>query len=141
MCKFEYIRLRLNIFLYLCKLKKIFNSMFYKLVEKKRNEWLSSPDCTVTDVIHYIEQKGKMRDAQIDAIKTFLYLKIVCGNQSLKQLFSQGFFNTMDIREEPLADVARNKLLADKADNSHDSFKLSNAEIFDNFFENSSYCK
>ena len=89
--------------------------MFYKLVEKKRNEWLASPDCTVTDVIHYIEQKGKMRDAQIDAIKTFLYLKIVCGNQSLKQLFSQGFFNTLDIREEPLTDVARNKLLADKA--------------------------
>ena len=89
--------------------------MFYKLVEKKRNEWLSSTDCTVTDVIHYIEQKGKMRDAQIDAIKTFLYLKIVCGNQSLKQLFSQGFFNTLDIREEPLTDVARNKLLANKA--------------------------
>lgn len=89
--------------------------MLYKLVEQKRNEWLSSPDCTVTDVIHYIEQKGKMRDAQIDAIKTFLYLKIVCGNQSLKQLFSQGFFNTLDIREEPLTDVARNKLLADKA--------------------------
>ena len=60
--------------------------MFYKLVEKKRNEWLSSTDCTVTDVIHYIEQKGKMRDAQIDAIKTFLYLKIVCGNRTLRIL-------------------------------------------------------
>lgn len=89
--------------------------MFYKLIEKKRNEWLSSPDCTVKDVISYIEQRGKMRDAQIDAIKTFLYLKIVCGNQPLKQLFSQGFFNTLDIREEPLTDTARNKLLADKA--------------------------
>ena len=89
--------------------------MFYKLIEKKRNEWLSSPDCTVKDVIRYIEQKGKMRDAQIDAIKTFLYLKIVCGNQSLKQLVLQGFFNTLDIREEPLTDTARNKLLADKA--------------------------
>ena len=89
--------------------------MFYKLIEKKRNEWLSSPDCTVKDVIQYIEQRGKMRDAQIDAIKTFLYLKIVCGNQPLKQLFSQGFFNTLDIREEPLTDTVRNKLLADKA--------------------------
>lgn len=89
--------------------------MFYKLIEKKRDEWLSSPDCTVKDVIQYIEQRGKMRDAQIDAIKTFLYLKIVCGNQPLKQLFSQGFFNTLDIREEPLTDTVRNKLLADKA--------------------------
>ncbi len=89
--------------------------MFYKLIEKKRNEWLASPDCTVKDVIRYIEQRGKMRDAQIDAIKTFLFLKIVCGNQSLKQLFTQGFFNTLDIREEPLKDTTRNKLLTDKA--------------------------
>ena len=89
--------------------------MFYKLIEKKRDEWFSSPDCTVKDIIRYIEQKGKMRDAQIDAIKTFLYLKIVCGNQPLQQLFSQGFFNTLDIREEPLCDATRNKLLADKA--------------------------
>lgn len=89
--------------------------MFYKLIEKKRNEWLSSPDCTVKDIIQYIEQRGKMRDAQIDAIKTFLYLKIVCGNQPLKQLFLQGFFNTLDIREESLTDTSRNKLLADKA--------------------------
>ena len=89
--------------------------MFYKLIEKKRNEWLSSPDCTVKEVIRYIEQRGKMRDAQIDAIKTFLYLKIVCGNQPLKQLFLQGFFNTLDIREESLTDTSRNKLLADKA--------------------------
>ena len=89
--------------------------MFYKLIEKKRDEWLSSPDCTVKDVIQYIEQRGKMRDAQLEAIKTFLYLKIVCGNRPLKQLFSQGFFNTLDIREEPLTDTVRNKLLADKA--------------------------
>ena len=89
--------------------------MFYKLIEKKRNEWLSSPDCTVKNVIQYIHQRGKMRDAQIDAIKTFLYLKIVCGNQPLKQLFLQGFFNTLDIREEPLTDTACNKLLTDKA--------------------------
>ncbi len=89
--------------------------MFYKLIEKKRNEWYSSPSCTVKDVIRYIEQRGKMRDAQIDAIKTFLYLKIVCRNLPLRQLFLQGFFNTLDIREEPLTDTARNKLLADKA--------------------------
>lgn len=52
--------------------------MFYKLIEKKRDEWLSSPDCTVKDVIRYIEKRGKMRDAQIEAIKTFLFLKFHC---------------------------------------------------------------
>ena len=37
--------------------------MFYKLIEKKRNEWLSSPDCTVKDFIDYIVRKDEMRDA------------------------------------------------------------------------------
>ena len=67
--------------------------MFYKLIEKKRNEWLASPDCAVKDVIHYIEQRGKMRDAQIDAIKTFLFLKFHCHNRPLWQLFNKGCFN------------------------------------------------
>lgn len=84
--------------------------MFYKLIEKKRDEWYNSPDCTVKDVIRYIEQKGKMRDAQLDAIKTFLYLKIVCGNESLRSLFTRGFFNTLNISEEPLSEKARIKL-------------------------------
>lgn len=84
--------------------------MFYKLIEKKRDKWYNSPDCTVKDVIRYIEKKGKMRDAQLDAIKTFLYLKIVCGNLSLRHLVSIGFFNTLDICEEPLKENARSVL-------------------------------
>ena len=66
--------------------------MFYKLIEKKRNEWLSSPDCTVKDIIHYIERQGKMRDAQTEAIKTFLFLKFYCKNQPLWELFKDGYF-------------------------------------------------
>lgn len=67
--------------------------MFYKLIEKKRDEWLSSPDCTVKDVIRYIEKRGKMRDAQIEAIKTFLFLKFHCHNRPLWKLFNDGCFN------------------------------------------------
>ena len=67
--------------------------MFYKLIEKKRNEWLSSPDCAVKDVINYIEQRGKLRDAQTEAVKTFLFLKLCCHNRPLWQLFNDGFFN------------------------------------------------
>ena len=50
--------------------------MFYKLIEKKRDLWLASDECTVKSLIHYIEHRGMMRDAQIEAIKTYLYLKI-----------------------------------------------------------------
>ena len=42
--------------------------MFYKMIENKRNQWLSSPDCTITSLIDYIVKTGQMRDAQIEAI-------------------------------------------------------------------------
>jgi hypothetical protein len=60
--------------------------MFYKIIEKKRNQWLNSPDCVISDIIAYIERQNKMRDAQIEAIKTYLYLKIAYQNRPLWQL-------------------------------------------------------
>lgn len=75
--------------------------MFYKLIEKKRNEWLSSPDCTVKDFIDYIVNKGEMRDAQIESIRTYLYLKIACGNKPLWKLFAEGKFNDLDYELNP----------------------------------------
>ena len=70
--------------------------MFYKLIERKRDEWFESPECTVRGIIGYIEAKGKMRDAQVEAIKTWLYLKIACGNKPLWRMFSEGKFNSLD---------------------------------------------
>lgn len=55
--------------------------MFYKLIEKKRNEWLASDECTIKDLLRYMVQRGMMRDAQMEAIKTYLFLKIACQNQ------------------------------------------------------------
>lgn len=43
--------------------------MFYKMITNKRDQWLSSSECTVRDAIVYIQNRGQMRDAQIDAIK------------------------------------------------------------------------
>ena len=71
--------------------------MFYKMIERARDRWYASPDCTVTDLIGYMIQQGYLRDAQIEAIKTYLYLKIACNCQSLKRLFCQGAFNTLDL--------------------------------------------
>lgn len=84
--------------------------MFYKIITNKRNQWLLRPDCPALPLITYIEQKGKMRDAQVDAIKTYLYLKIECQNLPLAVLFKQGKFNTLshdDIDNMPLSAVAR----------------------------------
>lgn len=71
--------------------------MFYKIIEKKRDEWLGSPSCVVADLISYIERQHKMRDAQIESIKTFLFLKIECRNRPLWELFASGKFNCTDV--------------------------------------------
>lgn len=69
--------------------------MFYKMIEAKRNKWLASDKCTVKGIIDYIEKTGQMRDAQIEAIKTYLFLKIACGCKPLTNLFRHGTFNTL----------------------------------------------
>lgn len=89
--------------------------MFYKLIEKKRNEWLASSDCTVSSLLSYIEQRGMMRDAQVEAIKTYLFLKIACQGKPLWQLFSEGRFNDTDLQEEKLTVETRRVLTTDPA--------------------------
>ena len=82
--------------------------MFYQLIQHKRDEWYASPACTVVDMIAYIVRRGMMRDAQIEAIKTYLYLKIACGNRPLWKLYHDGAFNTLDTAQMPLTGDARN---------------------------------
>lgn len=81
--------------------------MFYKLIETKRTEWLNSNECTVSELLKYIEQRGMMRDAQLEAIKTYLFLKIACGNQPLWKLFTDGRFNDTNIGQVELTETAR----------------------------------
>ncbi len=44
------------------------------------------------DLITYIRITGNLRDTQIEAIETYLYLKIEGQNKPLWQLFAEGFF-------------------------------------------------
>ena len=89
--------------------------MFYRLITQKRDEWLCSADCTIRELLSYIDRKGRMRDAQLDAIKTYLFLKIACKNQPLWKLFVNGTFNSMDLSTMPLTVEARNVLTTNKA--------------------------
>ena len=81
--------------------------MFYKLIEHKRDQWFLSDDCTVRTLVDYIESAGQMRDAQVEAIKTYLYLKVACGCRPLNELFAAGTFNTLDIGELSLPDSVK----------------------------------
>ncbi len=69
--------------------------MFHKMIRAKRDNWYLSSNCTVKNLIKYIINKDKMRDAQIDAIKTFLFLKIACDNKPLPILFSEGYWDML----------------------------------------------
>ena len=84
--------------------------MFYKLIKSKRDQWISESDCPVLNLVNYIEDKGKMRDAQIDAIKTYLFLKIACGNKPLAELLKSGHLNSLtdsDIDNLPMSAESR----------------------------------
>lgn len=81
--------------------------MFYRMITNARNRWLASQDCTVKDLIGYIESTGQMRDAQVDAVKTYLFLKIGCDSKPLFSLFREGCFNTLDLQTVELSTTTR----------------------------------
>ena len=89
--------------------------MFYKMIEAKRNEWLMSDACTVKSIFEHIEKTGQMRDAQIEAIKTYLFLKIACECKPLAELFCQGSFNTLSLDDVELSSKVRKYLSANPA--------------------------
>lgn len=84
--------------------------MFYRMIERKRDQWFASGDCTVRTLVDYIVKAGQMRDAQVDAIKTYLFLKVACDCKPLNELFTNGIFNTLDIAELSLPDSVKDYL-------------------------------
>ena len=80
------------------------------MIENKRDQWLASDECTVTSLIDYIVATGQMRDAQVEAIKTYLFLKIACKNKPLSTMFKKGVFNTIDLNSIELSQKSRDYL-------------------------------
>ena len=81
--------------------------MFYRMIEKARDQWLASRECQISNLIEYMMKQGELRDVQIDAIKTYLYLKIACDNKPLYELFYLGKFNTLLLDELELSSKVR----------------------------------
>ena len=89
--------------------------MFYKLLQRKRDEWLRQENCPINSLLSYIQNKGMMRDAQIEAIKTYLFLKISCNNKPLWKLFTENNFLSIDVDSISLTSLCRNILVNNKA--------------------------
>ncbi len=92
--------------------------MFYSMIQTAREKWFASSECKINAIIKYMESTGELRDAQLDAIKTYLFLKIGCNNLPLYELFCTGRFNKLtkdELNNIPMSVAARNKLLTDSA--------------------------
>lgn len=78
--------------------------MFHELIKKICDEWYSSDKCKIKNIINYMIEQDKLRDAQIESIKLYLFFKIYCKNQSLERLFIEGYFlQNIDLDELPIS--------------------------------------
>lgn len=85
--------------------------MLHKIISEKKNQWIQSENCTIIDLLKYIRAKGQLRDTQIEAIETYLFLKIEGQNKPLWQLFSEGFFlNGIDLTKHNINQTTRDYL-------------------------------
>jgi len=66
--------------------------MLNNLIFRKAKEWIISDTCTVKPLFEYIKRNGNLREAQIQALLVYLFLKIEGGNKPLSTLFSENFF-------------------------------------------------
>ena len=85
--------------------------MLNNIIKIKTRQWLQSPDCTVKDLVDHIRSIGYLREAQIEAIEIYLFLKIKGDNKPLRQLFAEGFFaNSSDLSKLNINQNARDFL-------------------------------
>ena len=130
------------------------------MIENKCKEWYNSEQCTVHNLIEYIEKTGQMRDAQIEAIKVYLFLKIGCECKSLEFLFRHGCFNSINLNDIELSTATReyleenpaatalfeySRLTNDKGERVSEKLekqikKDPSSVDYDNFFRNAFYC-
>lgn len=89
--------------------------MFYKMISAARDRWYKAPSCPIRSLMAHIEHTGQMRDAQIEAIKTYLFLKIGCSNAPLSVLFCGGAFNNIDLNTIEVSGNVRDYLEATPA--------------------------
>lgn len=90
--------------------------MFHEIINLKMQDWYQSDECKIKGIIDYIVKQDKMRDAQIESIKLYLFFKIYCKNQPLAKLFIEGYFlRNIDIDSMPLSMTFRNFLYKNKS--------------------------
>ncbi len=89
--------------------------MFNDLIFRKAQEWIISDTCTVKPLFEHINRNGNLREAQIQALLVYLFLKIEGGNKPLSTLFSENFFG----HHEDLSNLNINQNVRKVLENNH----------------------
>lgn len=90
--------------------------MLERIIKAKTRAWLASDACTVKGIISYIREREKLRETQVEAIESYLFLKVAGQNKPLWQRFFEGFFGTgLDLSKRNINEASR-KFLASRPD-------------------------
>jgi hypothetical protein len=90
--------------------------MFYSIIQEKTRQWAAAPDCPVASIFSHIRRRAALRETQIAAIETYLFLKIEGRGRSLAKLFAEGFFNQPeDLARARISKIAHDRFTADPA--------------------------
>ena len=54
--------------------------MLNNIIKRKTDVWIQSKDCKIKSLLEYIRNNGHLRETQISAIETYLFLKISKGS-------------------------------------------------------------
>ena len=78
--------------------------LLQNLISKKTNIWLShiskDKNNIVLSILQYIQQTGKLRQPQIEAIQNYLWLKFVWNNEKLLHIIEKWLLDDEDIFHE-----------------------------------------
>lgn len=90
--------------------------MLNPFITQKVGAWFQRGDCPARPIIEHAQRAGFLRDAQIEAIKTYLFLKIEQGNRPLRHLFCDGsLIPNTDLSRLHISEAARSLFEANPA--------------------------
>lgn len=122
--------------------------MFYEMI--RRDTWLAKPDCPILAtnqaMVSAAQSGNGLCDIQIDVIKTYLFLKIGCGNKPHAALFSSDALTSLELNDSMmLSGKARSYLSGQPASLALRKFALQkedglNGEMTDMLWHGTSLC-
>jgi len=76
----------------------------YSLIKSKTDTWINlekeNSQSIIKNIVNHIEDKGKLRQPQKEAIETYLWLKFVGQNKKLSDMVKEGFLFDETIAQE-----------------------------------------